>query len=307
MMNKYTEIRIILDWTPDAKHSIIWAADQAGCFDKNGLKVEMVAPPSKSANSLEIVHRGEAELAINYPHNILLMRKELPHLVSVGSMIKKNSEGLLSLQENKISLPMHLKHKRVGIGPSPVSKSQFEVFLSSNNLSYQDIDLKYVGFEGEELLLNGEIDALDAVQYAIPRTEGKGHKINFIPYTTSGVPDSPFLVFTGHDSLVENNSEILQKFFSCLNKGYSLVQQWGVKDWESYTSTCNGRTPDEEMKIWEATRPLIDDGGPLFEQNIDEIEKLQDILFQKDLLKEKYKIKDIFINSYIDPSRASFE
>ena len=55
---------------------------EAGLFGKSGLKVEMVPPlPQK----LEKVHAGDFELAINYPHNILLMRKELPNLISVGS------------------------------------------------------------------------------------------------------------------------------------------------------------------------------------------------------------------------------
>ena len=75
MPDKMTTVRIILDWTADAKHAIIWAADKFGYFKEAGLKVEMVEPPSKSANSLEKVHNGEAELSINYPHNILL-----PHL-----------------------------------------------------------------------------------------------------------------------------------------------------------------------------------------------------------------------------------
>lgn len=299
MTDKPTRIRIILDWRLDAKHSIIWAADKAGCFEKEGLKVDMLEPPSESANSLEKVHAGEAELAINYPHNILLMRKKLPHLVSIGSIIKKNSEGLLSLQNKNISKPEHLKHKTIGIGPSPVSKSQFEVFLSSNNLSYQDIELKTVDFEGEELLLKGKIDALDAVQYAVPRTEGKGYRTNFIPYTSSGVPDSPFLVFTGTAVWVEEHGDMLTKFFRCLKKGFSLVQRWNEKEWESYTRTCKDRTPHEEMNIWKATLPLMDDGGTLFEQNIPEIEKLQDILHQKGLLQERYTIADIFINSYI--------
>ena len=299
MTENLTRVRVILDWTPDAKHSVIWAADKSGSFQQSGLKVEMMEPPSKSANSLEKVHSGEAELAINYPHNILLMREELPHLWGVGSMIKKNSEGMLSLKGKGITEPGKLRGKTIGIGPSPVSKSQFEVFLTSNNLSYQDINLVYVGFEGEEKLLAGEIDALDAVQYAIPRTERKGYEINFIPYTVSGVPDSPFLVFTGQRAWVEQNSESLERFFSCLREGFSLVKSWDIDNWKSYTDTIEGRNPEEEMNIWETTLPLIDDGGPLFQQNVGEIEKLQAILISKGLLKNEYPVEEIFVNSYL--------
>jgi putative hydroxymethylpyrimidine transport system substrate-binding protein len=299
MTDTAAQIRIILDWTLDAKHSIIWAADKEGCFKECGLNVELLEPLSKSASSLEQVHSGAAELAINYPHNILLMRKELPNLAAVGSMIKKNSEGLLSLRVKNIDSADKLKNMRIGIGPSPVSKSQFEVFLTSNGLSYQDIDLSYVGFEGEELLLKDEIDALDAVQYAIPRTEAKGHQVNFIAYTTSGVPDSPFLVFTGSADWVTTHGEDLKSFFACLKKGLAIVKSWDRKRWKSYTDACKDRTPDEEMSIWKTTLPLMDDNGILFDQNVNEIEKLQEILYQKGLLTEKYQIADIFINTYI--------
>ena len=277
----------------------MWAADRTGCFEAAGLQVEMLEPPSKSANSLENVHAGKAELAINYPHNILLMREALPHLCGVGSMIKKNSEGLLSLKEKGIVSPVDLKGKTVGIGPSPVSRSQFEVFLTSNSLSYQDIELTYVGFEGEEKLLAGGIDALDAVQYAIPRTERKGYEVNFIPYTDSGVPDSPFLVFTGRRSWVEEHAGALKRFFSCLGKGFTAVKSWSSSEWQTYIDTIEGRNTEEEMAIWQATLPLIDDGGPLFLQNVDEITKLQQILFEKKLLENEYPVEEIFVNDYL--------
>ena len=299
MSNDLTKIRVILDWTPDAKHSIIWAAEKNGLFAHEGLTIEMVPPPSKSSNSLQKIHDLEAELAINYPHNVLLMRGDLPRLISVGALVKKNSEGLLSIKKTEITEPAHIKGKRIGIGPSPVSRSQFEVFLTANGLRYEDIELKYVGFEGEELLLAGEIDALDAVWYAIPRTERKGHEINFIPYTVSGVPDSPFLVFTGENGWVSSNTAALKRFFSCLKAGLSIVSGWGFADWKSYTDTIEGRNTEEEMKIWETTLPLIDDGDTLFRQNINEIEKLQDILFDKNLMQEKYRIGEIFSNEYI--------
>ena len=290
------KIRVILDWTPDAKHSIIWAAQRNRYFQEKGISVEMVAPPSKSAKSLEMIHQGRAEIAINYPHNILLMREDLPRLLCLGALVKKNSQGLLSLQEKKIVLPADLKGKRLGIGPSPVSRGQFEVFLSSNDLSVKDLIVRTVGFEGEELLLADEIDALDAVQYAITRTIGKGRKVNFIPYTRFGVPDSPFLVFISTDLWADERRELVKGFFSSLIKGLSLVKTWTPGEWKEYTDTVPGRTPEEEMKIWEATLPLIDDGGKLFANNITELEKLQRILFQKGVLKKEYICKKIFLN-----------
>ena len=78
-----------------------------------------------------------------------------------------------------------------------------------------------------------------------------------------------------------------------------MVKSWDKDNWKSYTDTIDGRNPEEEMKIWEATLPLIDDGGTLFQQNVQEIKKLQAILISKELLKNEYPVEEIFVNSYL--------
>jgi putative hydroxymethylpyrimidine transport system substrate-binding protein len=298
MSSTTTNIRVLLDWDQDAKHAIIWAADKAGLFERNGLKVEMVPPMPQP---LEKVHAGEVELAINYPHNILLMRKELPNLVSVGALVKTNPEGLQTLKQSGIATPEDMKNKIIAIGWSPLGKSQIEIFLSHHNLTKQDIELIPVGRDGEKRLLAGEFDVLNGVGYALPRMEREGHTTNFFPYVNSGVPDSAFLVFTGQKDWVHSNTEGLKQFFSCLKDGFDLVKKWGIEDWETYTSTIEGRirNRDEERAVWEAILPMIDDGGDLFHHNIEEIEKLQDILSAGGMLETKYPIEEVFVNSHL--------
>ena len=296
MSNTTTRIRILLDWDADAKHAIIWAADKAGLFGKNGLKVEMVPPLPKR---LEKVHAGEVELAINYPHNILLMRKELPNLISVGALVKTNPEGLLTLKKSGIATPKDLENKTIALGWSPLGKSQIKIFLDYHDLTDKNIELIPIGRKGEKPLLAGEFDALNGVQYAIPRTERKGYEVNFFPFINSGVPDSAFLVFTGQEDWVNSNGEALKHFFSCIKEGLDLVKEWGNEEWESYTDTIEGRNRDEEMAVWEATLPLIDDGGDLFHHNIEEIRKLQEVLYSGGMLETTYPVEEIFVNSYL--------
>ncbi|MDP7643133.1 MAG: ABC transporter substrate-binding protein [Anaerolineales bacterium] len=298
MSNKTTRIRVLLDWDQDSKHAIIWAADKAGLFGKKGLDVEMVPPLPKS---LERVHNGEVELAINYPHNILMMRKDFPNLISVGALVKTNPEGLVTLKKDGIAKPEDMKNKTIAIGWSPLGKSQIEIFLSHHNLTDQDIEIVPVARDGETRLLAGEFDVLNGVQYGIPRMEREGHASNFFPYINSGVPDSAFLVFTGQKNWVDSSTYALKQFFFCLKEGLSLVKKWGKEEWESYTDTIEirKRDRDEEMAVWEAILPMIDDGGDLFHHDVEEIKKLQEILFSGGMLDTKYPIEEIFVNSHL--------
>jgi ABC-type nitrate/sulfonate/bicarbonate transport system substrate-binding protein len=296
MSSTITRIRLLLDWEQDAKHAIIWAADKAGLFGKSGLKVEMVPPLPQP---LEKVQAGEVELAINYPHNILLLRKDLPNLISVGALVKTNPEGLMTLKESGIATSKDLINKVIAIGSSPLAKSQIKIFLSHHNLTDENIELVLVGHDGDKGLLEGKFDALNVVEYANSRVERKGYETNFFPYINSGVPDSAFLVFTGHEDWVDSNTEALKQFFSCLKGGLDLVKKWGNEEWEAYTDAVEGRNRDEEMTVWAAILPMIDDGGDIFHHNVEELRKLQDILYEGGMLETTYPIEEIFVNSHL--------
>ena len=77
-------VRILLDWTYDAKHAILVEARDRGYFSKAGIDLEILEPASKSAMAIERLYSGDAELAINYPHNILLLQHDCPGIISVG-------------------------------------------------------------------------------------------------------------------------------------------------------------------------------------------------------------------------------
>lgn len=296
MSKTTTRIRVLLDWELDSKHAIIWAADKAGLFEKKGLQVEMV---DKLPDSLEKVHAGEVELAINYPHNILGMLEKLPNLVSVGAFFKTNPEGLLSLKKSGINTPQDLINKKIAVGWSPLGKSQIKIFLEHHGLTEEDVELVPVTDDGDILLREGKIEVLNWVTWGLPRTERRGFEINFFPYVDSGVPNSAFLVFVGEKTWVKSNQGAVKEFFACLKGGLDLVKQWGEEEWESFTDPIEIRNRDEEMAVWEVTLPLIDDGGVLFHHNIEELKKLQDVLYTSGMLKTTYPIEEIFLNSFI--------
>lgn len=292
------KIRILLDWTLDAKHAVLVEARNRGFFEKAGIDIDIMEPASKSAAAVSRLYDGEADLAINYPHNIVLMQKECPGIISVGSLVGSNPEGLLSLEDSGISTPADLKGRRIGVGPSPVSVAQLEVFLAENGLKQEEVTLVTVGFEGEELLLKDEIDALDAVAYAIPRTLNKGRRVRFMAYTGYGLPDSPFLVFAAAEEWARAHRDLLQGFFAVLREGLAAVEAWTRADWESYVQDIPGREAPEEQQIWDRIHPAMAK-EPLFKHDHQGLEGLMDILRSKGILAEPCDLNRFFPNDYI--------
>ena len=291
-------IRILLDWTLDAKHALLVEGRDKGFFEEAGIELHILEPASKSAMAIERLHQGEADLAINYPHNVLLMQEDNPGVISVGSLVGSNPEGLLSLKESGIKKPGDLIGKTIGVGPSPVSLAQFEMFLNANSLDESSITLVKVGFEGEELLIKGEIDALDAVSYAIPRTINKGFEIDFMAYIEYGLPDSPFLVFAADGSWADAHRDTMKGFFSALERALVSVESWTQNEWNAYADKIPGRNGLEENAVWKLLQPAISNGNA-FRLEHEGIRNLARLLLAKNILKKDYDIEQYFTNTYI--------
>jgi putative hydroxymethylpyrimidine transport system substrate-binding protein len=294
-------VRLILDWKLDAKHALFVEALWRGAYAREAIELELVEPEAKSIQALERLHQGAAELAINYPHNLLLSGGQYPGLLSAGALIRRNPEGLLSLEPRPVRTPAELAGKRAGIGPSPVSRAQFEVFCLANGLRRDSVEVVTVGFEGEELLLSGAIDALDAVAYAIARTKRKGKRVCFLPYSRHGLPDSPFLVFAARTDWADAHTGLLQAFFRMTAESFRRVSAWGKAEWAAYAGSIPGRSGEEEQAVWQAIRPLILDEGRLFAQDMAALEGLECILRESGLLDRPVDLGALFPDRFLPP------
>jgi ABC-type nitrate/sulfonate/bicarbonate transport system substrate-binding protein len=297
-------IRILLDWKPDAKHALFSEGMARGAYAAAGIELHLVEPAAKSIEGLDLLSRGEVELSINYPHNLLLSAGQYPGLLSTGALVRRNPEGLLSLASNPVRAPADLAGKRVGIGPSPVSQAQFDVFCAANGLDRADLDVVVVGFDGEEQLLDGRIHALDAVAYAIARTERKGHAVRFVPYARFGIPDSPFLVFAARASWAGDHAGLLEAFFRVAAESFARVCAWGSREWKTYAAGIPGRDGDEEQAVWNATRPLIEGAGRLFGHDQAALAGLQDILVARGLLSGPADLPAVFTDRFLSAPPA---
>lgn len=294
-------IRLLLDWKPDAKHALFREGMDRGAYAAAGIELELVEPAAKSIEGLALLSRGEAELSINYPHNLLLSSGQYPGLLSTGALVRRNPEGLLSLAASPVRAPADLVGKRVGIGPSPVSQGQFDVFCRENGLDRARLDVVVVGFDGEEQLLDGRIQALDAVAYAIARTERKGHAVCFVPYARFGIPDSPFLVFAARATWADRHAGLLAEFFRVTAESFARVCAWGRREWAAYAAGIAGRDGDEEQEVWKATRPLIEGTGRLFSHDIAALAGLQEILLARGLLAAPADLPRVFTDRFLLP------
>ena len=87
----------MLDYFPNADHAGIYAALGSGEFERAGLDVKLVTPPTPSA-PLQFLQAGRADLAISYPPELITARSKGKQLLSVGAVVQKPLTSLMAIQ-----------------------------------------------------------------------------------------------------------------------------------------------------------------------------------------------------------------
>ena len=94
---KREDLRLVLDYFPNADHAGIYAAQASGEYDRAGLNVDIKAPPDPAA-PLKLLQAGRADLVISYEPELLLARdKGADDLVAVGALAQKPLTSLMAL------------------------------------------------------------------------------------------------------------------------------------------------------------------------------------------------------------------
>lgn len=220
---KLTEVKMVLDWTPNTNHTGLYVARDLGYFEQEGLKVDIIQPGAGGAN--EMVATGTAQFGVGYQEEITHARVQGVPLVSIAAIIQHNTSGFASPKRLGIQSPKDLEGKTyagygspteealissimraAGADPSKVkmiSTGSGDFFTST--ASGIDFALIYYAWTGVEAELRGEpIDILYLNEYS--------EKLDF--YT-------PILIT--NEQMIAEKPEVARAFMKAVSKGYKYA------------------------------------------------------------------------------------
>ena len=98
-----TNVKVVLDWTPNTNHTGLYVAKDQGFFEQEGLNVEIIAPGEGGADAM--VASGAAEFGVSYQESITQGRIQGVPLVSIAAVIQHNTSGFASPVAKNIKSP----------------------------------------------------------------------------------------------------------------------------------------------------------------------------------------------------------
>ena len=144
-----TDVKLALDWYPNANHLGFFIAQQKGYFADENLNVTMYTP-SDPSTVLQTVGAGQDHFGMSYQPDVLLARNEGVPVVSILGVVQHPLNSLMTLETSGITRPSELAGKKVGYPGIPTNEPLLETMLKHDGLSGLD-DIELVNMRLEHI------------------------------------------------------------------------------------------------------------------------------------------------------------
>ncbi len=217
-----TKMSIVLDWYPNAIHSFLYNAIDNGYFEEEGIELEILFPANVN-DGISMPAAGKADFGIYYMKPIIEARAEQNVPVkSIGTLVQKPLNVILSLEESNIKAPKDLEGKKIGYAGSPMSVETIKEMMLESGADPEKTEFIDVGFDLLNAISTKQVDATtDNVEnHELPMLEKEGLKINTMYTTDFGIPNYYEMSIVCGEKTLEDKKELVDGFLRAISKGF---------------------------------------------------------------------------------------
>jgi putative hydroxymethylpyrimidine transport system substrate-binding protein len=151
-----SDVRLALDFQPNAVHSGIYTAIRDGADERHGVNLE-VRVPSASTDALKLLSAGRADMAVVDIHDLALARERGEDLVGVGALVQRPLAAVIA--RSGIRRPRALDGRRVGVTGLPSDDAVLKAVVTDDGGDVARVRRVTIGFSAVPSLVTGRVDA----------------------------------------------------------------------------------------------------------------------------------------------------
>ena len=298
------ELRVMLDYFPNADHAGLYAAQGTGIYDDAGLDVELTPPPDPSA-PLKLLQAGKVDVAISYEPELLLAREAGADLVSVGALVQKPLTSLMSVGKDAIRSPSGLAGKRVGTAGLPYQSAYLETILRTAGVDPGSVKETNVGFNLVPAMLAGRVDATLGAFWNYEGTDLERRKKDpeILRMEELGVPTYSELVFVvRRRDLDQDFGALVRRFLQATGKGHEALRDDPAPGIDALLEADPGLDRGLQEAVVDATLPVFfpaDESRPWGWQDPEEWQAYIDWMVDEELLTQPQTAERVLSNEFL--------
>jgi NitT/TauT family transport system substrate-binding protein/putative hydroxymethylpyrimidine transport system substrate-binding protein len=216
---------LVLDFTPNAVHTGIYAAQAQGFYRDAGVDLH-VQQPGESTDAPKLLAAGRTEFAILDIHDLGIARERGLDLVGVMPIVQRPLAAVLARAEGPVRRPRDLEGHTVGVTGLPSDEAVVDSEVSADGGDPAKAHEVTIGFNAVASLAAGKVDAATGFWNA----EGvelrrRGVPVRIFKVDRYGAPPYPELILTTSRKTLESDPQLVDSVVAATRRGYEFTEK----------------------------------------------------------------------------------
>ncbi|MFP3918099.1 ABC transporter substrate-binding protein [Lysinibacillus telephonicus] len=231
------DVKLVLNWFAKAQHGGVYAAQENGLFEENGLNVT-IEPGGPQVSSINMVASGNADFGLAHADQIVVARNEGIELVAVATAMQGSPQAFMFHKGHGIEDFDELNGRKVYIQPGI---TYWEYLKTQYDLS----GVEELAYTGQHVNF---IPDKEAVTQAFLTSEPYFMELEGVEVETKLISDAGYdpynvVLYVTKDYL-EENGETVKAFTKAFVEGWNLYKD----SYEEINAIIQQDNPDIEME-----------------------------------------------------------
>jgi putative hydroxymethylpyrimidine transport system substrate-binding protein len=214
---------LVLDFTPNAVHSGIYAAQKQGFYRDAGIDLT-VREPGESTDAPKLLAAGRTDFAILDIHDLGIARERGLDLVGVMPLVQKPLASVIARADTDVRRPRDLQGHSVGVTGLPSDEAVVDSEVSADGGNPAEVDRVTIGFNAVSSLAAGKVDAATGFWNAEGvALRGRGVPIRIFKVDEYGAPPYPELILTTSRQTLDRSPGLVKAMIGATTRGYEFT------------------------------------------------------------------------------------
>ncbi len=214
---------LVLDFTPNAVHSGIYAAKRQGYYGDAGINLT-VRQPGESTDAPKLLAAGRTDFAILDIHDLGIARERGLEVVGVMPLVQRPLAAIIARKDSGVKRPGELEDHMVGVTGLPSDEAVVDSEVSADGGDPVKVKRVTIGFNAISSLAAGKVDAATGFWNA----EGVALRQQSIPIrifkvNEYGAPPYPELVLTTTRKTLDRDPDLVRSMVDATRRGYEFT------------------------------------------------------------------------------------
>jgi len=249
---------LVLDFTPNAVHSGIYAAQRQGFYGDAGVDLA-IREPGASTDAPKLLEAGRADFAILDIHDLGIAAERGLDVVGVMPIVQRPLASVIARGDGPVRRPRDLESHTVGVTGLPSDDAVVDSEVSADGGDPAKVRRVTIGFNAVSSLAAGKVDAATAFWNA----EGvalrrQGIPIRVFKVDRYGAPPYPELILTTSRRTLEQNPELVDSVVEATTRGYTFTVQHSSQALSDLLASVPGLNRADQQAQLNVLLPILD-------------------------------------------------